>query len=71
MKEITEINNKYGPRLFENEKMFFKVFNMMSKYRFKPHVRKFLCGLFINNRALENVIRHDNKRDKRPANFTR
>lgn len=71
VKEITEINNKYGPRLFENEKMFFKVFNMMSKYRFKPHVRKFLCGLFINNRALENVIRHDNKRDKRPANFTR
>ena len=71
VKEITEINNKYGPRLFENEKMLFKVFNMMSKYRFNPHVRKCLCGLFINNRALENVIRHDNKRDKRPANFTR
>ncbi|CAI4060469.1 hypothetical protein SKDZ_05G1730 [Saccharomyces kudriavzevii ZP591] len=71
VKEITEINNKYGPRLFENEKMFFKVFNMMSKYRFKPHVRKFLCGLFINHRALENVIRHDNKRDKRPTYSTR
>lgn len=70
VKEITEINNKYGPRLFENERMFFKVFNMMSKYRFKPHVRKFLCGLFINNRALENVIKHDNKRDKRPTNLT-
>lgn len=62
IKVITDMNNKYGPRLFESEVMFLKILDMMAKYRFKPHVRKFLCGLFINNKALENVIRHDRKK---------
>lgn len=61
IKEITEMNNEYGSKLFESEIMFTKVMEMMSRYRFKPHVRKFLCGLFINKKALANVIRHDRK----------
>lgn len=61
IKEITEMNLEYGSKLLESEIMFIKVMNMMSLYRFKPHVRKFLCGLFINKRALANVIRHDRK----------
>ncbi|CCH60313.1 hypothetical protein TBLA_0C05170 [Henningerozyma blattae CBS 6284] len=59
IKDITEINNRYGPKLFENSKMFFKVLDLMSKYRFRPHVRKFLFGLFVNKKALENVIKED------------
>lgn len=60
---ITEMNNKYGPKLFESEIIFLKIMDMMAKYRFKPHVRKFLCDLFINKKALENVIRRDRKRN--------
>lgn len=61
IKNITDINNKYGPSLFESETMFLKVLDMLEKFRFKPQVRKFLCELFINVRALENIIRHDRK----------
>ena len=61
IKNVTELNKKYGPHLFESEIMMFKVLKMMDKFRYKPHVRKFLCKLFINSRALENVIRHDRK----------
>lgn len=59
---ITEMNTKYGPKLFESEVVFLRIMDMMAKFRFKPHVRKFLCDLFINRKALENVIRHDRKR---------
>lgn len=61
IKTITDLNNKYGPVLFESEVMFMKVMEMLEKFRFKPQVRKFLCELFINVRALENVIRNDKK----------
>lgn len=62
IKEITDMNHRYGPKLFESEVVFYKILEMMAKFRFKPHVRKFLCGLFINEKALENVIRYDRKR---------
>lgn len=62
IKEITDMNHRYGPKLFESEVVFFKIMEMMAQFRFKPHVRKFLCGLFINEKALENVIKHDRKR---------
>lgn len=62
IKGITELNKKYGPNLFESEIMFHKILDMMAQYRFKPHVRKFLCGLFINKKALENVIKTEKKR---------
>ncbi|CCF60531.1 hypothetical protein KAFR_0K01770 [Kazachstania africana CBS 2517] len=67
IKRVTELNGKYGATLFESEIMFFKVMEMMDKFRFKPHVRKFLCGLFINTNALENVIRHDRKRKQQQS----
>lgn len=62
IKGITELNKRYGSSLFENEIMFNKILDMMAQYRFKPHVRKFLCGLFINKKALENVIRNERRR---------
>lgn len=62
IKGITEMNKRYGPSLFESETMFYRILDMMSKYRFKPHVRKFLCGLFINKKVLENVIRNERRR---------
>lgn len=62
IKEITDMNHRYGSRLFESEILFCKIMDMMATFRFKPHVRKFLCGIFINEKALENVIRHDRKR---------
>ncbi|CCK69466.1 TORC2 complex subunit TSC11 KNAG_0C03620 [Huiozyma naganishii CBS 8797] len=62
IKQITDLNNKYGSVLFESEIVFGKVMEMMDTYRFKPHVRKFLCGLVINKRSLENVIKNDTKR---------
>ena len=61
IKTITDINNKHGPALFESETMFLKVLDMLEKFRFKPQVRKFLCELFINPRALDGIIRHDRK----------
>lgn len=60
---ITAMNNKYGPKLFESEVVFLKIMEMMAVFRFKPQVRKFLCDLFINKKALENVIRHDRKKN--------
>lgn len=64
IKGITDLNNKYGSALFESEVMFTRVMSMMDKFRFKPHVRKFLCGLFINKNALENVIKSERRRVK-------
>jgi len=66
IKNITDINNKYGPSLFEREIMVTKVLDMLDKFRFKPQVRKFLCELFINVRGLENIIRHDRKSQIKP-----
>ncbi|GAV47124.1 hypothetical protein ZYGR_0E01390 [Zygosaccharomyces rouxii] len=63
IKGITELNKKYGSSLFESEIMFYKILDMMAQYRFKPHVRKFLCGLSINKKALENVIRVEKRRN--------
>ncbi|CCD22329.1 TORC2 complex subunit TSC11 NDAI_0A01710 [Naumovozyma dairenensis CBS 421] len=62
--EITQMNNRYGPKLFENEKIFTKVMEMMEKFRFKPHVRKFLCDLFINKKTLESIILSARKEEK-------
>lgn len=62
IKGITELNKKHGSNLFESEVMFYKILDMMAQYRFKPHVRKFLCGLFINKKALENVIKTEKRK---------
>ncbi|SMN18258.1 similar to Saccharomyces cerevisiae YER093C TSC11 Subunit of TORC2 (Tor2p-Lst8p-Avo1-Avo2-Tsc11p-Bit61p) [Maudiozyma saulgeensis] len=66
IKNITDINNKFGPALFEREIMVTKVLDMLDKFRFKPQVRKFLCELFINVRGLENIIKHDRKLQIKP-----
>lgn len=64
IKIITDMNTKYGSKLFENVTLFLKVTEMMSTFRFKPHVRKFLCGLFVNKHNLAIVIEHDCKLQK-------
>lgn len=63
---LTELNLLYGPQLFQNQSVFIEVMNMMSLYRFKPPVRKFLCGLILTNISLENVIRTDRKTGTQP-----
>lgn len=59
IKDITDINNKFGTKIFESDRMFMRVLHLMAKYRFRPHVRKFLFGLFINQKALKKVIDGD------------
>lgn len=62
IKELTRLKEQYmSIKLFENEIMFLKIFDIISKYRFKPSVRKFLMGLFINKVSLGNVIRYDRR----------
>lgn len=64
IKEITELESKYGATRFETPEMFMRVMGLMDRYRFKPQARKFLCELFINKRALEGIIKKDRKRKK-------
>ncbi|AGO11487.1 AaceriABR214Cp [[Ashbya] aceris (nom. inval.)] len=64
IKELTELESRYGASKFETQEMFNAVFNLMAQYRFKPSVRKFLCDVFINKRALENIARRDRRRRK-------
>ncbi|AET39715.1 TORC2 complex subunit TSC11 Ecym_4695 [Eremothecium cymbalariae DBVPG len=64
IKEITDLEAKFGPSKFETPEMFYAVFNLMAQYRFKPPIRKFLCDLFINKKSLESIM----KRDKRKKN---
>ncbi|KAL2709501.1 Target of rapamycin complex 2 subunit TSC11 [Kluyveromyces marxianus] len=62
IKEITSLETKYGPARFQSPEMFEQIFKLMSEYRFKPSVRKFLLELFINNRSVENLIRAERRR---------
>lgn len=64
IKEITSLEAKYGPSKFQSPEMFEQIFQLMGEYRFKPSVRKFLLELFINNRALENLIRNERRRKR-------
>ncbi|CDO95008.1 unnamed protein product [Kluyveromyces dobzhanskii CBS 2104] len=64
IKEISSLQSKYGPSRFQNPEMFEKVYGLLGKYRFKPSVRKFLLELFINTRAIENVIRNERRRKR-------
>lgn len=61
IKKITEYNNKYGSKVFENEEIFYNVVKMMEEYRFKPQVRKFLCGIIINPRTFEILIKNEKR----------
>ncbi|EDO16423.1 hypothetical protein Kpol_1030p33, partial [Vanderwaltozyma polyspora DSM 70294] len=55
IKEIGELKEEYEI-VFENYKMFYKIFELMTKFRFKPNIRKFLFNLFINKKSLKNAI---------------
>ncbi|CCE63190.1 hypothetical protein TPHA_0E00960 [Tetrapisispora phaffii CBS 4417] len=66
IKNLTEMKQKYANiKLFENEVLFSKVFDIMNHYRFKPNVRKFLMGLFINKKSMRNLIRSDRQKIRR------
>lgn len=64
MKVITDMNAKYGSDVFGHSLLFMKVLQMMSTFRFKPPVRKFLCGLIINKRNLGILIDRESKNQK-------
>lgn len=64
IKEITALQSKYGPSRFQSPEMFEQVYELLGEYRFKPSVRKFLLELFINTRAVENMIRNERRRKR-------
>lgn len=64
IKDITALEANYGPQKFQNPEMLDEIFRLMGEYRFKPSVRKFLLELFINNKALENLIRNERRRKR-------
>lgn len=61
IKKMTDYNNKYGQKLFEDEEIFYSVIKMMEQYRFKPQVRKFLCGIIINARIFDIIIKSEKR----------